>query len=81
MNPMMNNPIARMVSMMQAGQNPTAYLQTMARNNPLVGQVMEMTRGKSPDQLRKMCENMCAERGTTLEDFARRLGITIPSQR
>lgn len=79
--PMNNNPIARMVSMMQAGRNPMGLLQSMAQNDPVVAQVMQMTRGKSPAELRKMCENMCAEHGTTLDDFARRIGITIPSGR
>lgn len=81
MNQMMNNPVASLISMMKTGRNPMALLQTMARNDPVVAQVMQMTQGKSPDQLRKMCENMCAEHGTTLDDFARSIGITIHSGR
>lgn len=78
---MMNNPMGQILSLMQAGKNPMALLQSMAQSDPVVSQVMNMTRGKTPAQLRQMCENMCAEHGTTLDDFARRLGITIPSQR
>lgn len=78
---MTNNPMGQILALMQAGKNPTALLQSMAQRDPVVAQVMNMTRGKTPAQLRQMCENMCAEHGTTIEDFARRLGITIPSQR
>ena len=78
---MVNNSLGQLIAVLQAGKNPAALLQTMAQNDPVVAQVMNMTRGKSPEQLRKMCENMCAEHGVSLDDFARRLGITIPSQR
>ena len=42
---------------------------------------MEMTRGKTPQQMRQMAENMAKERGLDLNDVARQLGITIPSER
>jgi transposase-like protein len=50
-------------------------------NNPQVRQVMQMMNGKTPEQLRQMANNMAAERGTTVEDIARQLGIQIPSNR
>ena len=83
MNPMtmMNNPMMQMLSMMQAGRNPMQVLAAIAKNNPQAQQMMNMIQGKTPDQLRKMAENMAAERGTTIEDVARQLGIAIPSNR
>lgn len=78
---MMNNPMMQMVGLLRSGKNPNAILQTMAMNDPQVRQVVQMMHGKSPDQLRQMANNMAAERGTTVEDIARQLGIQIPSNR
>lgn len=78
---MMNNPMMQMLAMMRGGQNPQQVLLTMAQNNPQVRQVMQMMQGKSPAELRQMADNMAAQRGTTVEDIARQLGITIPSNR
>lgn len=77
----MNNPMVQLVAAMQAGRNPNIILQQMARSNPQVRQMMQMINGKTPDQLRKMAQNMAAERGTTVEDIAKQLGIGFPSNR
>jgi hypothetical protein len=78
---MMNNPMMQMISMLRGGMNPQTMLANMAQNNPQVRQVMQMMQGKSPAELQQMAENMAAQRGTTVEDIARQLGITIPSNR
>lgn len=80
-NPMMNNPMMQMMQLLQMGQNPNAILRMMAQNNPQVRQVMQIFNGKTPQQLQQMAMNMAAERGTTVEDIARQLGIQIPSNR
>lgn len=77
----MNNPMMQMMGMLRSGRNPNAILQSMVMNNPQVQQVMQMINGKTPEQLRQMANNMAAERGTTVEDIARQLGIQIPSNR
>ena len=77
----MNNPLTQMISLLQTGRNPTAILQVLAQNNPQARQVMQMLNGKSPTQLREIAQNMAAERGTTVEDIARQMGIQIPSNR
>lgn len=81
MNGPMNNPMMQMMALLQAGHNPNAILRMMAQNNPQVRQVMQMFNGKSPQQLQQMAMNMAAERGTSIEDVARQLGIQIPSNR
>ena len=78
---MMNNPMMQMMSMLRSGRNPQQFLLQMAQSNPQVRQVMQMMNGKSPAELRQMADNIAAERGTTVEDVARQLGITIPSNR
>lgn len=77
MNPM-NNPLMAMISMARSGGNPMAFLQQMAGNNPQVAQMMNMVKGKNPQQLKNMAANMAKERGTSLEDVTRQLGINMP---
>lgn len=74
----MNNPLMQMVGLLQSGGNPMQMLQQMAMQNPKAAQAMKMIRGKSPQELRQMAENMARERGTTLDAVAQSLGLTIP---
>ena len=78
MNMPMNNPVFALVNAMQSGKNPMALVQQMAARDPQMRQFMQMVNGKSPEQLRQMAENMARERGTTINDVARQLGISIP---
>ena len=81
MSNVMSDPMSQMMSLLRAGQNPNAILAMMAQSNPQVRQVMQMFNGKTPQQLQLMARNMAAERGTSIEDIARQLGIQIPSNR
>ena len=74
----MNNLFNSLLRNMQGGMNPNALLSQMARSDPRVAQALQMLQGKSPDQLRTMAENMARERGTSVEQIARSLGITLP---
>ena len=78
---MQNNPAMMLLNAMQSGRNPALLLQQMAANNPQAAQVMSMMRGKTPAQLRQMAENLAANQGTNIDDVARSLGISIPSNR
>lgn len=78
---MQANPVAQMMQLLQSGKNPEAVLQILAQNNPQARQFLQMTGGKSRTELQRMVENMCKERGTTVEEVARSLGIQIPSNR
>lgn len=77
----MNNPILQMVNIARNGGNPMAIMQQMAKRNPQVNQVMQMMKGKNPAQLKSMAENIAKERGTTIEDVAQQLGISLPTMR
>ena len=81
MNPMMNNPLMAILGAMRSGGNPMSMLQQMAGQNPQMRQFMQMINGKSPDQLKQIAENMARERGVSLNDVARQLGITLPSDK
>ena len=76
-----NNPMAQIVQMMQGGQNPAAILDMLSGVSPQVRQVKDIMRGKSHAELEQMARNMARERGTTIEDIARSLGIQVPSNR
>lgn len=76
-----NNPMAQIVQMMQGGQNPAAILDMLSGVSPQVRQVKDIMRGKSHAELEQMARNMARERGTTIEDIARFLGIQVPSNR
>lgn len=77
----MNNPLAQIVQLIQNGRKPGDVFKLMAQRDPRGQMIIQMMGGKSPAQMEQMVRNMCAERGTTVEDLARSLGITIPSNR
>jgi len=71
----MNNPLQMIVQGMQRGVNPLNLMAQMAPQNPKVAQTLQMIRGKSPDQLRSMAQNMAQERGINPQDILRQLGL------
>ena len=54
--------------------NPMMAMLQMARNG---GNPMQMLQGKNPQQLRQTAENMAKQRGTSVEEIARQLGIPM----
>ena len=74
---MMNNPVMALINAARSGGNPMQLIQQMAMQDPRIAQAQKMMQGKSPQQLRAMAENMARERGTTVQDVARRLGLNI----
>ena len=77
----MNNPMIMLMQAVQSGRNPMQLIQQMAQSNPQMAQAAQMIRGKNPAQLQQMAHNVARERGTTVEEVARSLGIQIPSNR
>ena len=74
----MNDPFGAILRYIQGGANPNALLGQMARSDPRAAQALQMLQGKNADQLRTMAENMAKERGTSVEQIARSLGIKLP---
>lgn len=72
---MLNNPIGLLIQAAQGGGDPMRIIGQLAGGNPMIAQGLQMVRGKSPDQLRRMAENMARERGTSPEEILRGLGI------
>ena len=77
----MNNPLMMLAQTMRGGGDPMQLLQKMAGQNPQVAQALKMIQGKNPQQLKTMAENMAKERGVSINDIARQLGINNPSNR
>lgn len=69
----MNNPMQTIMSMMRTGGSPAQILQSMAQQDPRVGQAMQMIQGKSPQELRSMAENVARERGIDLNALVQNL--------
>lgn len=72
---MMNDPLISAVRIAKSGGNPAELIRQMAGRDPRMRQAMQMISGKNPQQLRQMAENMARERGTTIENIARDLGL------
>lgn len=77
----MNNPVLSLVQAMQRGGNPMVMMQQMAYQSPQVAQAVQMMRGKTPQQLQTMAQNMAQERGIDLNQMIRQLGINNASYR
>ena len=75
------NPLMQLGSMLAFGKTPEQALNVLAQQNPQVQQALKMLSGKNPAELEQIARNMAKERGTTIEDVARSLGVQIPSGR
>lgn len=70
--------LQQIVSLVHRGGNPMELLGSFAQRNPQAGQMMQNLNGKSPDELRAYAENMAKSYGTSLDEVAQKLGITLP---
>ena len=73
----MMNPI-QLIQMLQQSGNPMQMLTGMARNNPQIGQVLQMVNGKTPAEMERMAYDIAKQRGVDLNLFAKQLGIRLP---
>lgn len=72
---MMNNPMIGLINLARSGGNPMALMQQIAGRNPRMQQAYSMIQGKTPEQLKQMAENMAKERGMTVEQIAKNIGL------
>lgn len=79
MNPLANNPVMKLVQMMKGGGgNPQQLLQQMASQNPQMKPIMDMMSSGNTQGLKDMAMNMAKERGTSVEEIAKQIGIELP---
>ena len=81
MNNFVNNPLAFLLGAMQRGGDPRRLLQQIAMQDPMAAQVVQILGNKPVNQQREIVMNMARERGVDLENLARSMGISIPSNR
>ena len=68
-----NSPLTQIINVMRGGGDPNALMQQVIKQNP---QLHQIAAGKSPEQLMSIAENMCKERGTSIDAVLKQFGIT-----
>lgn len=71
-----NNPIIQILNVARGGGDPSALISQAIQNHPQRQQIQQIVDGKSPQQLLKTAENMCRERGISIDQVLGRFGIT-----
>lgn len=74
---MFNNPM-QLIQMMSGNPNPQALMQQMFAGNPVFSRAMEMSKGKSPEQMQQMIRNVAKARGmddAQLNQFVGQFGL------
>lgn len=67
--------ITTLVSAYKSG-NLGPAIQQMAASNPQMQQALSIMQGKDTNQIMQMAQNMAAERGVTVEDIAKKIGLS-----
>ncbi len=73
----MLNPM-QLIQMIQGGGNPMQMLMNESRQNPMIGQVLRMTNGKTPGEMRNMAYRIAQENGVDLNRMAQQMGLKLP---
>ena len=51
-----------MMQMLNMMRNPNQAIANMLQSNPEMKRAMEMTNGKSPEEIQQVCRNICEQR-------------------
>lgn len=64
------NPMQMMGILMNGGRglNPMNLMMNQLNTNPMFRQAQQMAQGKSPEELKQTCENLCKQRGINFDD-------------
>ncbi len=73
----MMNPM-QLIQMIQGGGNPMQMLMQESRQNPVIGQVIRMTNGRTPGEMRNMAYEMARQKGVDLNQVAQSMGLKLP---
>lgn len=75
-NPLANNPVMQLISVFQNGGDPSPLIERAIENHPQRDQIKKLVGGKTDQQIMQTAENMCRERGISIDDVLRRMGFT-----
>lgn len=53
----------QMMQVFNAMRNPTQAITNMAQQNPAMKQALQMSKGKSPQEVEQVCKNLCNQLG------------------
>lgn len=70
-----NNPIVQLINGVRKGGDPDALVQQMLDNHPQRDQISKIIGGKNGQEIMSTAENMCRERGVSIDEVLSRLGI------
>lgn len=73
----MLNPM-QLIQMIQGGGNPMQMLTQASQQNPVIGQVLRMTNGKTPGEMRNMAYEMARQKGVDINQVAQSMGLKLP---
>ena len=71
-----NNPLIQILNMARNGGDPTQLINQAISNHPQRQQIQRIIGGKDPQQLMQVAQNMCQERGTSIDEVLRQFGIS-----
>lgn len=67
-----------LIQTIRGGGNPMQMLMGMSRQNPLIGQAMQMANGRTPSEMRQMVMGMAQRMGVDVGQMAQRMGLRLP---
>lgn len=70
-----DHPMMQPLRMMQNGVDPDVIAEQIMLHHPKRDQIAKVVDGKDSKQLMQVAENMCRERGTTVDEVLRSMGI------
>lgn len=71
-----NNPLIQILNMAKGGGDPSQLINQAINNHPQKQQIQQIIGGKDPQQLMRVAENMCRERGTSIDEVLKQFGIS-----
>lgn len=77
LNNMMNNPLLQIVSRLRQAKNPMDMMSQLFSNNPKFQKVMEMTKGKSPQEIQELAINTAQTQGIDINNILNQFGLNM----
>lgn len=62
-----------MINQIGNSQNPMQTMQQMFGNDPIFGRALQMSQGKSPQEIEQVMSNICQQRGLDYNQFKQAL--------
>lgn len=74
---MLNNPLIQIVSKLRQSQNPMDMMSQLFSHNPKFQKVMEMTKGKSPQEIQELAINTAQTQGVDINKILNQFGMNM----